>query len=252
MSLEQASRIEGLRDDYVLPDMGNDTNPGAMIVKFDVRSIHRPFKSKMAGRQIHENEVWLHVIKDLGRSDYWLPVKDIIHFDEVTKKWEIDELVSEQESLIRQFPDAWNAFRRGSTHVEVGNDLDLLFPEDPAKCSMYKGCHIKTIEQLAVQNTTTLEMLPVGADKDVAKAKAWVKKVEEQAPRLEMLGKLEQKDQEIRALQNQITDLSDKLTQILQAQLAANAARPVEPPPVAKRGRPKKVTDESEESQANG
>lgn len=230
--LKQITHIEGLDSHYEDLEMPNDTPPVGVQVKFDVVQVEQPFLTAQEGRPIYKDEVFIIKEWELGRSKFRRKVRDAVVYED--GKFKIKKLAPRSD--IKQYPDEWNAFMRGATDATVGTPLSLLFRNDPSRAERYYFLHINTIEKLASLNESNAQDLGMDARSDIERAREFIKRTKEQAPALEMNLKLEQKDQEIISLRNAVADLTEKLTQVLNAQI--NEAKP------ASRSRTKKAAEE--------
>jgi hypothetical protein len=221
--LERVQHIEGL-DAHEDHELFDDTPPGANIIRFYVEQEEMPFLTAQAGEVVRKNFVYVEAIVNLGNLHWQRRVRDKVEFDAVKGQWVIKKLAPGTKSDIRRWPNEWNAFMRGSHDGQViGAPLLLLFKNDPSRVAHYAASHIKTIESLAACTESHIQLLGMGAREDVSKAQSYLKRLEEQAPATEMKFLLEQKDQQIQSLQGQLTDLSGKLSQLIEAQGAEKA-----------------------------
>lgn len=228
--LQNNISIEGLSE-WTESESFDDTPPGSVITRFSVESEDMPFLSNEAGKRITKNFIHVSRTWELGRSSYRRRIKDEVKYNESTGKWEIVRLANEQQSDTRKNPNEWNAFMRGISIHDTGNPLVLLFPHDPSRVEFYKDAHIITIEQLAGQNDSDIQSLGNGVRADVEKAKRWISKSNEEIPEARLKHELSEKDRKIESLQNQLEDLSAKLTELLKQQIEEEKPR---------RGRPRK------------
>lgn len=234
--LEKIQNIEGL-DIYQDFELFDDTPPGETIVKFQLVAEDMPFLTAQAGHIVRKNFVYIYKEKDLGRTSFRRRIRDGVEFDEATNKWVIKKLAPNSD--IKQHPNEWNAFYRGTHDNEIGSPLLLMFKNDPSRVEFYKSKHIITVEQLARVGHTNATELGMGVSDDVKKAKMFLQKIKEQAPVLEMNAKLEEKDKRIAQLEAQVGELAGKLTELIDLQLGNKSE---EEPSVAvskRRGRPK-------------
>lgn len=231
-------QIEGLDPSYQDRETFNDTDPGAVHVRFSVEGIEQPFLSDQAGRYVSKNVVYITKEFELGRSKIHRPVYDTVEFDEASGKWKILKLAVQSD--IRKYPSQWNAFMRGNGGQFIGTPLSMLFRNDPSKVEIYKHKHIEYVEQLAALNDSNCEDLGIGVKTDRDTARNFIQKTKDNAPMLELNHKLEQKDEQIASLQHQLTDLSAKLTELLMKEV----------PDMPKKGKKSKVQDDSDPLEA--
>lgn len=237
MTLHLNETIEGLStwDDHELQD-DNITND--MLVHFDVVAEEMPFKTEQAGHLVHENFVWIFKEKHLGNFQMGRRLRDKVEWDATQGKWVILKLHKSQ-SDIRQYPKEWNAFYRSlKDGGDVGIPLSILFKQDPSKTANYARFKINTIERLAALPSMDLEQLGPSAKLDAEKAKAYLAKVEKQAPMIQVQAKLDEKDAQIAALLKSQANLEAKLTELLEAEVAKAQPRATR----AKRANRGKVT----------
>ena len=220
MTLQLNETIEGLStwDDHEI-GFENDNITNAMMVHFDVVAEEMPFLTEQEGRLVHKNFVWIFKEKHLGNFQMGRRLRDSVTWDEANQKWVITKLHKSQ-SDIRQYPNEWNAFYRSlKDGGEVGIPLSILFKQDPSKTANYARFKINTVERLAALPAMDLEQLGPSAKMDAEKAKAYLAKVKEQAPMVQVQAKLDEKDAQIAALLKSQAALEAKLTELLEAEL---------------------------------
>lgn len=238
--LQQNVQIEGLSE-FAEHETFDDTLPGSVITKFSVEAEDMPFLSGAAGHRVTKNFVHVSRTWELGRSSYRRRIKDEIMFDEESNKWVITKLANEMQSDIRKNPNEWNAFMKGSRAEDLGTPLLILFHHDPARVEFYRDAHIVTIEQLAGQNNSDIQVLGNGVRGDVEKAQAYIKRSREEVPVTALNFKLEEKDRQIDSLQSQLSDLTVKLNQLLTEDVEEKVA--------ARKGRPKGSKNKVEDTE---
>lgn len=228
--LKEFTGIEGLSGFEAL-DLINDTDPGVTQIVFDVKTEEMPALSEKEGQIVRHNFVWITKTINCGNLIVSRRIYDKVEFDKTENKWKVLK-VGKPESDILKYPEQWNAFARGTTDIEIGTPLLLLFRTDPSRAEFYKSKYISTIEQLAACTQSHIETLGMGALEDVKRAKAYMSKLQEMAPGIQANGRLSELERENNSLKAQLADLSDKLTQLLTRELEADT-----PAPIKKRGR---------------
>lgn len=244
--------IEGLEPGVDATDF-SDTPPGVVQTRFFVERERMPFLSEQEGRDVYRNFVYVERKWDLGRSHYIRRINDTVEFDETTHKWKIKRLYPVTlagdppmpQSDIKRNTAEWNAFVQGASQADIGTSLELLFRNDPARVEDYKHYHIRSLEALANVTDAMIDHLPMGVRADRERAKAMLQKIAAQAPSIAINNKLEEKDRQIETLSKQVSDLSEKLTKLLSAQMEG-----LEDEQPKRRGRPRKV-EASEDSNLN-
>lgn len=232
--LERVTHIEGL-DAHEDHELSNDTNPGGVFVKFFVKSEEQPFLTAKENRIVRKNILCVRITQELGRTEQVHPVRDKVVFDEATGKWKILQLLPGKQSYIRRFPEAWNAFHRGSADVVTGTPLEVLFKNDPSKVEAYKFRHITVIEQLAALNNTDAENLGMGGRDDVERAKRFIEKAKQGASSVELVASMEDMRRENASLKAQVGDLMEKLKEVLSTQIEAVQESPAKMKKVSKK-----------------
>ncbi len=215
MALEKITYIEGLDSSYEDIELMNDTPLGVTKVKFFLKSEDMPFLSEKEGRVIRKNFVWIEKIINLGNLIIQRRCKDIVEYDENTGKWAVRKLASGMESDIKLYNNEWNAFARGASSDIIGTPLEFLFKNDPSKVEGYKAKHVHTIEQLSQFSDVHIQDVGFGTRQDVEMAKYYMKKIQEQAPAIELNNKFEEKDSEIRYLKNQLNETIAMMNRVM-------------------------------------
>jgi hypothetical protein len=208
MSLQPTIHIEGYEGfDHV--DGENDTNPGAMITKFELVSEEMPFKSGVEGKLVTENFVYIHKERNLGNLITRRRIKDKVHFDHETKKWKVDQLATVSD--IKKFPNEWNLFVRNASEDTLGTPIIMLFKNDPARAEIYKFHKIFSVERLATMSDSDVQIFGMGARDDRERARAYKMRVDALAPGVAVDAKLAEKDAEIESLRRQMAELAERV-----------------------------------------
>lgn len=220
--LEKIGHIEGLEQEaFANVEMVNDTPPNITRIWFDTVLTEMPALSEKEGRVIKKPFVNLFWEGDLGNFAGRRRIKDLVELNEETGKWIVKKLYKDpNRSDILKNQDAWNAFARGQTYEAVGTPLSVLFRNDPARVDKYKFYHLSTVEQVAAIPDGQLQTLGMGAMDDRAKAKAFLAKTQGNGAVLTLNRELEEERAQRKALENVVADLTEKLTQVLESQLA--------------------------------
>ena len=215
MSLEKVTHIEGLDNAYEMGDLRDDTDPGAVLIKFYLESEEMPFLTEQTGEIVRKNFVWISKEWDLGKSRVQRRIRDRVEYDNTEKRWKV-KVLSAGDSDIKRYSQEWNAFAKGTTDDVIGTPLMLLFKADPSRVEFYKSRHITTIQQLASLPQSSVDDLGMGAGDDVRKAKAYMAHMENEAPLTNLQARVQEKDQQIATLSDQVARLSDQMTNMLE------------------------------------
>lgn len=232
-------KLEGVLEQPRGEELYDDTNPMQTIAKFFVESVGDDPENK-------KNVIFVKLTSDMGGTEQIHPIKDKYRFNPETEKYEIIKLYKHPviKSYIERFPLEWNAFMSGKASQVVGIPLSELFKYDPSRVDTYKMYHIETVEQLAAQGDAAAQKIGMGVSDDIKKAKAFLSRIKEMRPSLEINAKLEEKDRQLKSLQDQVADLTSKLTQVLQDKLNENEKTPS----VKKKVPSKKILETSQEN----
>jgi hypothetical protein len=222
--LNEISEIEGLDHDQDY-ELINDTNPEAILVKFEAISEYMPYLSEHSSTgSVYKTFVYRYLEKDLGRTVMRRRIRDKVEL--VDGKWKVISLAKNGQSDIKKFTKAWNMFARGNTDAIQGTPIALLFRADPSRAENYTRNHVDSIERLAALPDGEVEHLGMGAFDDRARARAYLARAKEAAAGIEFNAQFREMKDENSSLKAQIADLSEKLTKLLSAQLEAEEEKP--------------------------
>lgn len=216
---QQITHIEGLEGEYQDVEMVNDTPLGVTHIEFFPKS-EQVFKD---GKYEFKNFVWIKKVVNLGNLIIERRIRDAVEFDDNEKRWKIKELERGDDadgtprSDIRRYASEWNAFARGSSLSIVGTPLEMIFRHDPTKVLAYKSKHVHTIEQLKSLTDSHIQELGLGAREDRELAVMYLDKIEKARPALEINNRFEQLEAQLAAKNREVSELTAKLTQLLQS-----------------------------------
>lgn len=183
-----------------------------------------PFLSNQEGKRVEKNFVYMNFVNELGRSTGRKRVNDELKFDEATGKWEIVRLAPNGNSMIKQYPEEWNAFYDGVSLEEIGTSLDMLFPYDPSRVDMYKRYHIHTIERLANLTESDAVSIGMGGLDDKKKAMKYVERMNAAVTGVQFNAHVQTIEAENAALKAQLADLSEKFARFLESREESEVA----------------------------
>lgn len=116
---------------------------------------------------------------------------------------------------MRRFSRQYAAFKAGKTDQQVGTPLSSLPFMSAAKAEEYKFFHIATAEQLAsTPDGSAAANSVMGFQGDKQKASAYIQMAAGNAPVLQLQEKLEEKDNQIAAMQEQMNQMNAKLAEL--------------------------------------
>jgi len=114
-----------------------------------------------------------------------------------------------------QFKPQWDAYQAGLEQVADGMPLTLLFDGQPHVIDILKALHITTIEQLAGASEHAQGRIGMGAREYVATAQKFLDGMSGAAGVKKLQAQVDQKDEEIRTLKAQVTEMGDRLTMLM-------------------------------------
>lgn len=210
-------------------DLSNDTNPGAVIVKFYLKSELQTAHLQQTGDRTYKKIIQISKTGELGRLEVHRTIEDKVEYQD--GKWVIKKYGSPR-SDIKQYPKEWAAFVSGLGEVPQGTSIELMLRNDPDLVDFYKYHKIFTVEQLQALSDSQCSELGGRARQDRSRAAIFLKG---EIKRREVNEKSELKD-EIATLKEQVQALLSAVN-VRQLENDGGSAVPTE----RKRGRPKKV-----------
>lgn len=176
---------------------GGDRN---MVVMFYTKAIHNPAKSKEAGRQVFEDQVYVRIHPPGERLNI------------------VDRPAD--ESHAQRFPQQWHAFLQNHSQTPDGTPVDMLYPEQPSIGAMLKANGIHTVEQLAELSAHAIDTIGMGAQRYVNAAVTYLKAAKKGVDATEFRNAIEERDQKIKILGQQVEDLKGQIDQIIKGNIA--------------------------------
>lgn len=120
--------------------------------------------------------------------------------------------VAMREHHKYEFPRQWAAFEAGNAPEADGTPLDILFPADPQIVQHMRGCHIFTVEQLAILTAEGQRRVGMGVQEYVARAQKFLDAAERAQPMHHVEAELRERDEKIAALEAQVAMLAEAAT----------------------------------------
>ncbi len=171
------------------------------VAIFYLRPVHNPSKSMAAGRQIMEDHVYVRIHPPGER----LNIIDRPARQEDTQRW----------------PSQWVQFQQNKQQTPEGTPVEQLYPDRPSVGAMLRACHVYTIEQCAELSSEAIQQIGMGAQQYSNDAKKYIEVASRGVTASTMRRELEERDGQIRTLNQQITALKDEL-----ARLRVNSQNP--------------------------
>lgn len=114
-----------------------------------------------------------------------------------------------------RFARQYEAFRAGKTDQQAGTPLSMLPFISAARAEEYKFFHITTAEQLAgTSDSSSAANSIMGFQGDKQKANAYLQMAAGNAPILQMQEAIQEKDNQISAMQEQMNQMNQKLEEL--------------------------------------
>lgn len=176
-------------------DDGRFQNDKKLHVRFFVKPMMNRAKSRKAGRPIYEE---LEMIEIMVPGDkHCIPTRPARQLDKA------------------RFSRQYQAFKAGKEDQQSGTPLNVVPFMTPAKAEEYKFFNIATVEQLAgAADSSAAAGAVMGFQGDKQKAAAYLQMAEGNAPILEMQQKLEDRDNQIAAMQEQMQQMNARLAEL--------------------------------------
>lgn len=227
MALEQIQHIEGLEGAFQASEGLDDTDPGAMIVRFEVVSEEMPAETERAGHVVRKNFVHIYKQWEVGHTAFRRRIRDSVEFDETEKKWKVKKLAPESRSDILKHPAEWNAFARGTAAEDIGTPLSVMFKHDPSRVLFYKDHHITTVERLSGVNDTDASLMGFGVGDDVRKARDYLARLQRASNNgVQIMSQLDSLAEENARLKQQIEELASRKEEPVEAEVKRGRGRP--------------------------
>jgi hypothetical protein len=189
------------RNGYGPVRFGRDKYDGK-IIQFYWRQVHNPSKSREAGIQMFDKEMFVKIFTPGERLE------------------EIDRPVRENDKY--EFPRQWAAFEQNRMYVPEGTPIEVLFPADPQIPAMLRGVGVHTVQQCSRMTAHAIETLGMGAQDWANKAAKMLSDAKEHRDDHVIEQLQENHKHEINALKNQIAELIHRLGQ-MQSSVAQHA-----------------------------
>ncbi len=123
----------------------------------------------------------------------------------------------------QRWPQHFRMYQEGRGTEQPGTPIDLLFPANPELVAMLRHLKITTVQSLAALEGTALQGVGMGAEEFKVKARKYLEMSKEGEAFTKMEGELRKRDDEIAALRQQNTEITDRLDRLVKA-MEANAA----------------------------
>jgi len=160
-------------------------------IKFYWFTQHNPQKSREAGVPIYDKE---------------------IHFECQTPGERLEVIDRPlKETDPSEFPREWAAFQANRVHIPEGTPVEILFVANPEIAATLHGCGFHTIQQLVRATPHAIETVGMGMQDWVNKANKFLNQAKEHRDEHLREQEREHLQREIRARDNQIADLIQRL-----------------------------------------
>jgi hypothetical protein len=133
----------------------------SLFVEFYNEPVFMEYKSKIEGRPIYEERVFVHMLTPGGKTD-------------IRRQARLAQDGSGTPSDAERFPKQWQAFQSQHEQADVGTPLTELAFLTKAQALEYKALKIHTAEQLAAIPDAALDKFGLGARAVRDKARAYL------------------------------------------------------------------------------
>lgn len=203
------STTEVRLDDLLNDPFGERANVGGVRIEDDGRFQH--------DSKLHVRFVMKPVLQRAESRGAGRPIYAEMEFVEIMVPGDKHTIVTRRVRDIdmRRFSRQYAAFKAGKTDQQAGTPLTSLPFMSAAKAEEYKFFHITTAEQLAAtSDSSTAANSVMGFQGDKQKANAYIQMAAGNAPVLQLQEKLEEKDGQIAAMQEQMNQMNAKLAEL--------------------------------------
>lgn len=164
-------------------------------VRFFVKPMMNRAKSRQSGRPIFEEIEMIEIM--VPGDKHCIPTRRARELDKA------------------RFSRQYQAFKAGKEDQQAGTPLTATPFITPARAEEYRFFHIATVEQLAgAADSSAAAGAVMGFQGDKQKAAAYLQMAAGNAPILEMQQKLEDRDNQIAAMQEQMQQMNSRLAEL--------------------------------------
>lgn len=196
-------------DDILNNPFSNEANAGGIRAEDDDRFAA---DSKLHVRFYGRTEMHAAKSREAGR-----PIYEEIDFVEIMVPGDKHSIVDRHATELdkRRFSRQFAAYKAGKTDQTIGTPLSALPFMSEAKAQEYKFFNITTAEQLsAAAESSTAAQAIMGFNGDKQKATAYLQMAAGNAPILQMQQAIEDKENQIAAMQEQMNQMNQKIAEL--------------------------------------
>jgi len=161
---------------------------GARVVQFYNKSVHNPAKSQEAGRHVYDDVIFFKSFMP-GEQRFEI----------------VDRPATRQDK--QNYALQWAAFSQNQSQTPEGTPISMLYPEKPAVASTLQAYGVHTIEQCAALNANSIDSIGMGCQTWVNDAAKYLAMANQGVTATKFRKELEERDGQIRVLQQQIEQL---------------------------------------------
>lgn len=197
-------------DDILNNPFSNEANAGGIRAEDDDRFAA---DNKLHVRFYGRTEMHAAQSREAGR-----PIYEEIDFVEIMVPGDKHSIVDRHATELdkRRFSRQFAAYKAGKTDQTIGTPLSALPFMSEAKAQEYKFFNITTAEQLsAAAESSTAAGAIMGFNGDKQKATAYLQMAAGNAPILQMQQSIEDKENQINAMQEQMNQMNAKIAELL-------------------------------------
>lgn len=195
-----------------------------MVVLFYTHALLNPAKSREKGSPQFDN-------------------KHFVRIHQPGERWNIIDREVKQSDVDR-WPQHWQNYISQRQQQPEGCPIEILYPDNPAKCQLLRSHGVSTVELLSELSGNAIENIGMGAQAMVNEAIKYLDRANKGVKTAQFRHEIEQKDREIKVLTEQVHVLMAEIKavrenqanlspEMLQAALVGMMGRPVMPQPVS-------------------
>lgn len=174
------------------------------IVLFYNKSVPNPAKAAETGRPYHEDVVFVRMHPPGERLNI------------------VDRPVRQGDT--QRFPMQWAQFQQNKQQTASGTPIELLYPEHPSIAATLRANGVQTIEQCGELSGVAIDQIGMGAQQYCNDSKKYLEMAQKGVHHTHMRKELEERDSQIRVLNQKVESLSAQLDKVMTANQSTPSA----------------------------
>jgi len=164
---------------------------------------------------------------ELGRPEY--DVVTYVRIQDPGDNLQIADRPARPEDSQR-WPRHFQAYQEGRGIEQPGTPVELLFPANPELVAMLKHLKVTTVQALAALEGNGLQQIGMGAEEFKVKARRYLEMAKDGEAYTRLQAELAKRDDQIAALTQQNSEMSERLDRLIKAMESNAMAEPAAKP----------------------